>query len=370
MQNPVNINPLILKWAREESGLTISDILPELKISSNTYNDWEKSGQNVPFKSLRSIAKLYKRQIACFFLVEIPKKKKRPKDFRNLKVFSGKLSPTTLLAIRRTHRYSEILLELNGKEYYERKTSWAKEFFEKFGSSDSIGDMEIISWIRNKINISLEDQMKYANQSQALKAWRNAIEDNLGISVFQFGMPVEEVQGFSIFEGNPYSIVINSKHSPTARIFTIFHELGHLLKKQSGLCFHDRIEKNQKIEFECNDFAGKLLIPTEALVYADSSEEIYRLSRKLKVSSEAFLLRLKSDGMIDNDLFFNLLDDIRQKVKIPSKSFGIATPVQKSINSRGNHLFSTVTDAAYNSRISFSQASDILGVKVNHLMSY
>jgi len=183
-------------------------------------------------------------------------------------------------------------------------------------------------------------------------------------------MPPNEIQGFCLVDNLPYSIVINSANYITGKIFTIFHELGHLIKKQSGICYPDKIINTQIIEFECNSFAGNVLIPSEAVYPVLSADGIYKQANKLKVSSEAYLRRQKSLGLINDNVFFELLKEIRGKViKIP-KPFGRATQVQKSISSRGQHLFNSVSEAANNNKISYTLASDVLGIKLNHLLNY
>lgn len=367
-KNLIDINPKILKWARKESGLEITGITSDLEIDSATYINWEKDGNNVPFTKLKIIAKAFSRQIAIFFLPEVPKKLKRPKDYRNLSFFQSDLSKETLLTIRRASRYSNLLSELNGRVFYEKKYSWLDEYHKSFLSGKIDGE-EIAGWMRKRLGISLDQQLKVNSQSQAYKLWRNAIENALGIPVFQFKMPLNEIQGFSYLDETPYSICVNSAHALTGRIFTLFHEVGHLLKQQSAICFPENITQDQNFELECNSFAGSLLIPVEAVIPVNSAEEILDKSRKLKVSSEAYLRRLKTLNYLSEREFFALLKEIRSKVISTGKPFGKFSPIQKIVNSRGQHLFDTIVDAARNNKISYTFASDVLGVKAYHLVS-
>ncbi len=369
-KNIININPKILAWAREESGFEIDDIIGVVEVDTHTYQLWEKSGNDIPFSKLKTLAKLFKRQIAIFFLPSVPPKSKRPKDNRNLKELPSKLSPETLLVLRRAGRYCELLNNLNTEFYYKKKYDWLLEFQTSFNNPSKVDLEEITFWIRKKIGISIDDQIQARSQSQIYQMWREAFEEKLGIPSFQFSMPIKEIQGFSLNDIVPYCIVVNNKQSMTGRIFTLFHELGHLLKKRASICFPDNITDNQSIEFECNTFSGMFLIPLKIVQSLNSVDEIFIQSQRLKVSSEAYLRRLKGLDLIDDNHFFKLLAEIRNRVKEPLKPFSRATQVQKSINSRGKHLFNSVIDAANNNRISFGLASDILGIKINNLLSY
>lgn len=369
-QNVININPEILAWARKEAGLEIDDILPALEIDHPTYLLWERFGNNVPFSKIKALAKIFKRQTALFFLPSVPEKFNRPIDNRNLREFHAKLSPETLLSIRRAARYSELLNDLNTSSYYHNIYKWISEFQETFYNPKRIDREEITYWVREKIGISIDEQVSAQGQSQIYKMWRAAFEEKLGIPTFQFKMPTQEIQGFSLNDQVPYCIVVNNKHSITGKIFTLFHELGHLLKRQAGICFPEKVSDNQILELESNAFAGMLLIPREIVKPLDSADDIFTFSNKLKVSSESYLRRLRGLNLIDDKRFFDLLAEIRERVKEPSKAFGRTTNIEKAINSRGQHLFDSVIDAAVKNKISFGLASDILGVKINHLLNY
>lgn len=372
-KNLIDINPQILKWAREEAGYDdydgINEIITSLGVDRASYNEWENNGREIPFGILRKISKKFRRQVAVFFLTAVPKKVKKPKDFRNFVLVTVENSKETILAIRRANWYTNLLQEINGIGYYQKKYSWLKEYNDKFGENININNDTIATWIRNKIGTSLELQMNSPTQNQIYKIWRENIEDKLGISVFQFKMPSDEIQGFSLIDEYPFCITVNNKNAITGRIFTIFHELGHILKHQSGMCHPEKLEKNQQFEFECNSFAGKLLIPTELVVQTDSADEIFKYAKQLKVSSEAYLRRLYEMGYLSDKQFYTFLAEIRSKVVKTDKPFVHLTPLQKSLNSRGNHLFDSVVDAARNNKISFSLASDVLGIRLNYLLN-
>ncbi|MBN1626943.1 MAG: ImmA/IrrE family metallo-endopeptidase [Deltaproteobacteria bacterium] len=369
-KNVININPSVLAWARKESGMDMGHILKTLEIDHPTYQLWERFGNNIPFGKLKILAKIFQRQIAVFFLPEVPEKTERPIDNRNLKDFNAKLSPETSLSIRRANRYCELLNDLNPAPCYNAIYTWIQELRTTFYDPKRIDSEKITGWIRGRIGVSIDQQLAASSQSQAYRMWRAAFENNLGIPTFQFKMPVQEVQGFSLNNNVPYCIALNSRHSVTGRIFTLFHELGHLIKRQSGICFPEKVEDNQILELECNAFAGMLLIPGEIVKPLDSADDIRSFSNRLKVGSEVYLRRLKGLNMIDDRRFLELLSETEDRIIAPAKGFGRTTNIEKAVNSRGQHLFDSVAGAAANNRISYGLASDILGLKINHLLNY
>ena len=104
----IQIKPQVLQWAREEAGYKAEDIATKLHIPTERYSNWENDGKEIPLGMLKSIANYYKRQLAVFLLPTPPPKLKTPKDFRNLAVSQAGLSPDTLLAMRRVHKYLEL----------------------------------------------------------------------------------------------------------------------------------------------------------------------------------------------------------------------------------------------------------------------
>jgi len=51
----------------------------------------------------------------------------------------------------------------------------------------------------------------------------------MNILVFQFSMPIEDARGFALTDMNPNVIVVNSKDSIEARLFSLMLEFGHIL---------------------------------------------------------------------------------------------------------------------------------------------
>jgi len=368
MNDELKINPTILKWARDECGYSKTEIANKVHVDLQKYSIWEDTGTNLNLNELIALSKVYKRQIAFFFLPFVPKKTKKPTDYRNLEPMQAKLSNKTLLAIRRTVKFREFILGLHSPEYFESKYLWLSQYQNSFSNLPSDSDDNVF-WVRNLLNFPIHEQLESRLTAEnSYKRWRNSIEQNLGIYVFQFAMPKGEVQGFSYSDSAPYCITINNAYPATSRTFTLFHELSHILKNQSGLCNpNDTIIKLQdtSIEFDCNSFAGSLLVPSNEVTPAKDKETILKYAHKFNISSEVYLRRLFSLGHVTEAEFFNLLYEIRRSV-IPTQPHYSKSQVNKSINSRGRALFDSTIHAVNHGRVSYSLASDILGLKINY----
>lgn len=360
----VNINPNMLAWAREEAGYDASEIAMKVKIPTEKYKTWENQGENIPLGKLKDIANYYKRQLAVFFLPEVPQKIKKPKDFRNIMPVKSKLSPKVLFVMREVTYFCQTALEFKGEAYWKDRYNWIKEIGDSNKNSDTIA-----GWLREKLNISINDQLSWKSSNEAYRVWRRAIENQLGILVFQFPMPLKEVQGFCFTDSVPYAIIVNSNHSYTGRIFSIFHELAHVIKHTSGICLWDNVTEKQNEEWECNSFAGNFLVPKRELQATDDLIEIQTYANKFKISPEVYLRRLKEENNISAVKFFDLLGRIKA-------SYHPSVPKEVKIRrevlsraSRGETFYTLVLDALNQNRISYTQASGMLDLNISRVLS-
>lgn len=102
-------------------------------------------------------------------------------------------------------------------------------------------------------------------------------------------------------------IYINNNYSATRNLFSVAHEIGHyILHKGMQYRFDDYnkypTKEQRKIEYEANDFAGKLLMPEYRFVdlYFKYSGNKNKLADFFGVSLEAVKTRAFFLGLIDN----------------------------------------------------------------------
>ena len=95
---------------------------------------------------------------------------------------------------------------------------------------------EVATWISGQLRISMDQRRQWANEYEALNAWRAAVEA-LGVLVMQVSeVAVAEMRGCSIALFPLPIIILNSGDRPLGRVFSLLHELVHLARAESGLC--------------------------------------------------------------------------------------------------------------------------------------
>ena len=82
--------------------------------------------------------------------------------------------------------------------------------------------------------MSLANQYAWPDDETALKTWRKVLTD-AGVFVFKDAFRVEGYSGFSLYDDEFPIIYVNNSATKTRQIFTLFHELAHLLFHTSGI---------------------------------------------------------------------------------------------------------------------------------------
>ena len=172
----IQANPEILIWAREESGFTPDELADKLHIPVDRFKQWETTGKNIPLGMLKQVANFYKRQLAVFCLPTPPPKIIKPADFRNLAKDHSGLSNESLLIVRRTNKYLKLAFELDGEDHWNTKYNWTSEVDQISKKNIKISDTKIITWLRSKLQIDVEQQKKFKSYDVAFKNWRTAVE--------------------------------------------------------------------------------------------------------------------------------------------------------------------------------------------------
>ena len=207
--------------------------------------------------------------------------------------------------------------------------------------------------------------------------------EGVGVLVFQTGeIELGEARGFAIYERPLPVIVANAKDSPRGRVFTLLHELAHILLRQSPLCdlHEDRSPSTEEARTEvfCNEVAGNILVPSTALeseVEAlgrgsgnPSESDIERLSGLFSVSREVVVRRLLTMGRVPLGFYQMKRDQYLAEYRQESqREGGFAPPATMRVRDLGKLYVRTMVTAYHQEAITFADLSNYLGMKLKHL---
>jgi Zn-dependent peptidase ImmA (M78 family) len=261
MPEGIAVNGDVITWARERAGLSPQEAAQKFpKIAA-----WE-AGKVLPsYPQLESMADEFRIPVAVFFFPERPNVPRIEETFRTLPDTEFARLPRRIqFLLRKAKAFQLGLHELTqGRNPAERLITRDVEFTARM-SADAVA-----ARVREYLGVSLEQQMAWRNVDEALKEWRQALY-RVGIFVFKDAFREESFSGFSLYDDVFPIIYVNNSAAKTQQIFTLFHELGHLLFHTSGIDpldgqYVERLpDRPRHIEVLCNRFAAQFLVPEKA----------------------------------------------------------------------------------------------------------
>jgi len=300
------VNPEIIIWARKRTGLSIQELADKVKRPLTEIQRWE-DGTTIPsYTTLEALAyRHFKIPLAVFFFPEPPEVDDPVGSFRRLPDSEfDKLSSDTREKIRLAQTYQDSLAEL-------LPSSGEKPIYTRYRATPSTLP-SLAEDVRSYLGVSIGRQFSFRSTDAAFKAWRHALEHR-GIFTFKDSLDDRFISGFCLLSNICPIIMVNNSNAFSRQIFTLAHELGHILLGVYGITDVDEdyidfmSEKDRRAEIACNRFAADLLVPLRAfrnelgnLSPADP-QVVNQLARRFSVSREVVLRRLLDDGRIDED---------------------------------------------------------------------
>lgn len=378
---PALVNPEVLKWARETAGFTVEEIADKMKVSSQSIAAWETGERQPTLSQAKRIAKYYRIPYVQFFLSEVPSKRKtiNKEDFRtfgNIGVPFG-MSKELRWLLRDIEDRRDTMISLYAEEEKEVVPFPVKMDLDT-------NEEDIAREIRNLLQLDFKTQKEFRESSRALKYCCDALE-KYDILIFQADkIDPQEMRGVSVAYDMMPIIVLNRKDEQSARLFTLCHELVHVITRTSGICNNvseDSDRDVKEIEILCNRIAGKALVPYEDFItdpnvkkikkYGYEDDYIIAISKNFAVSREVILHRLLELNYISRDTYFKILERYKKEYSEHNlnrnKKSGYIPPALNIGTQVGKLYSKEVLTAYYNEKITLRDASQcLLNLKGRH----
>ena len=363
----VDVVPQVLSWLRTSAGWEIEEVAKKLGTTAEVVRDLESGKRSPTMRQLRVLSEIFKRPIASFFLSKPKQESPMPKDYRLLPNKTNVFDRKTILAIRRTRSLQNLSKELSLNINYTTKT--------EIKSAKLTDNPELIaSEYREMLNLDIEKQRKFRDAYKMLGHLRDVLEDH-NILVFQFSMPIEDARGFALADETPNIIVINSKDSIEARLFTLMHEFGHIILGETVIDLpEESLQVRNNIEAWCNTFSSAFLLPKEVAIdlfdknkhNLTETDTLNALSKKYKVSKAVLLVKMVNLNYISRQEFESVLARYAPKeTKVEKKEkqvIGMASD-QRCLSEVGNKFVSLVANNFDKDFITYNDALSFLSIK-------
>ena len=370
------VNPDILKRCRIQIG--IDSIEESIKITGcDRLAQYESGDASPTINQLERIADSYSVPSWVFFREELPAEydfsgAKYP-EFRTLGNKKGNLSYKLKKIICTFRAFRENLIDI-----LEEDDGVIPEAFHgpsASGSSAHILANETKKWL----GYSEKELPKTASRTKVLAYWKKLIEDK-GILIFTTSsyvhwskVPVESMRGLAIYDKTFPIIILNGSDALSANLFTLMHELGHILLKQTNLIKDDylwsgNISNDEKF---CNEFAAEILMPNAKFMdlakdYKSQGLDPYEIASNLSkcfaVSVLAVAIKMKM-GKELSDANFDVI-----KTQLESEHADFAGIVKRNrpseiVNFYGKTYTSAIFRLYYNEEITLNKLINALSIK-------
>lgn len=385
------VKSALLVWARESAGLSQADAAHKAGIKLEALQDWESGGaaDSAPsIPQLRKLAEAYKRPLAVLYLPEPPQTFMALKDFRRLPGGGvPNMPPEVILEARVARERRESVLALAADagvsvSQFELQATLAE--------NPEILGQRVRDWLG--VQLPLGPGVRDSTGYNALKYWRAAVESRDVLVLQSSRFSAEIASGFAIYEPLLPIVVVSRKDAPPRRrLFSLLHELTHLILRASGVSDLSLdtdltlAPEDQKVEVFCNAVAAATLVPASLLLehpvlrehrgaQSWSDEELTQLSRDFGASREAVLRRLLTVELTSREFYEATRERYiqewrrqRERQKSGPKEPIPRNMANEAVGDLGRRYVGLVLNQFYQDRLTLSDVAGYLGIKTKHI---
>jgi Zn-dependent peptidase ImmA (M78 family)/transcriptional regulator with XRE-family HTH domain len=369
----IHINPKMITWARERNRLTIEDLAALMKKEAAEIRKWELGTESPSYTNLEALSYRHlKIPLALFFFPEPPSIEDPVSKFRRLPEYEFKrISTDTMQMMRIAQGYQESLIE-----FADNGTHSPTLVSNLSHSRANVRQLAIKT--RELLGLTIKKQMAFRSSEDAFKQWRHSLEET-GIFTFKDSLEDKFISGFCLLHKSFPIIFINNSNSFTRQIFTLIHELGHILFEIHGVTDVDERyiehmnQKDKELEIKCNQYAAEVLVPAESFekdvltFRAKGPDSIPKIAEKYSVSKEVILRRLLDRKLVTEDYYDRKAEEwnqeyLRAKITTPGGNYYLT-----KLSYLGSGFAQLAFGIYYQGRLTKTQLANHLNVNSRNL---
>lgn len=375
MKEKLPVNKDVLIWARTSIGLSTDEVADKFKKTSRDIEEWEDGTTSPSYAQLERLAhEIYKRPLAVFFFPNVPTEESPKTDFRTLPdTITEKLPPEIVKLYRRAK-----LFQLYLEELYEGSKPIQKSLLDIFLMNESSEVESITKDIRKELGIPIEEQSKWNSAETAFKKWREVLEAH-GIFVFKDAFKNDTYSGFCLYDSKYPIIFINNSMPDSRQVFTLFHELGHLLYRSGGIDFRSKeiigtlYGHFLNIEVSCNRFSNEFLVPQDifdSFQPSISEANFQRLADYFSVSREVILRNYLDRRLVNGDYYDQMVIKWNKQAKEKKEEGSGGNYFYSQKAYLGDKYINLVYGKYYQNKIAIDNVAEYLNIKAKNLPAF
>ena len=304
----IPITPAVITWARKRAGISLDDAKKKFK----KIESWEAENGDFPsYPQVEQMGDAFKVPIAVFFFPSPPDLPSISETFRTLPESEFDQIPTRMRYLLRRAKAYQISLE----ELADGRNPAEKIITRGLNLNPNASIPSMASQVRQFLGVSMDTQRGWPSTDSALKEWRKVLQ-SVGVAVFKdaFLDKSDNYFGFCLYDAEFPLIYVNNSMAKARQIFTLFHELGHLLFETSGIdgltneVINQLPKNDRKVEVVCNRFASEFLVPEKTFDVAfkgmqATEEAACELADEFNVSRTFVYLRFLKRNLISQAVY-------------------------------------------------------------------
>lgn len=385
VRSRLSVSPRTLQWARERSLLSLADVAARLRrasITPDTVAGWER-GEGAPSSAqVRTLARIF-RVPARWLRYDEP-----PRVFDDLGLIDFRAGADQPLTEPSQNLRSAI-------EHALAVQAWMVEYREREGydrvalvgaRSSKEPPTKVAKYLRERFEV--ERLRAEAKDGKELFDKLRARAQDEGVLVLRIGhvankttwaLDPDEFKGFTLIDDDQLAplIFVNRKDLDEAQLFTLAHELAHVVTGGAGVSNEDIAEVDEDrptVERWCDQVAEELLLPAKAFERAWAgargldSAQVAEIASSLKVTAVVVARRAVTSGHATARALNGYVEAQRRqaaatraKAKQKPKKGGPG-PKQTLPGRYGQDVVRLMASSAVAGRSSGTEALDLLGV--------
>ena len=242
------------------------------------------------------------------------------------------------------------------------------------------GSRNVKKWAietRKLLGVDLDQQKKWRTGDEALKNWRDVLNAH-GVYVFKDAFDEDDYSGFCLYDEKFPIVFVNNSLTMTRQIFTLFHELAHLIFRNNhidatandkGVAYLKNVAKSYKdIELLCNEFAAEFLLPTsdfaqEVKQSGTNPAGVAKLAKRYCVSRAVVLRKMLTDKHINRSTYNRQASALNNSYRRITKKGDGGSFYRTRLAYLGSPYVELVLNKYDQQQISLGEAADYLGIK-------
>lgn len=362
----IAIKESILRWALDRSKQSIRDLLPKFP----RLNDWADGIAAPTLRQLEALASATRTPLGYFFLNEPPREPLPIPYFRTTgDDVPSEPSPGLLDTI-----YA-----------MQRRQDWMREFM----TQENREPLQFVNCAKiteppERLARKLRQIMGFADDwAAAVPNWTEALQklrlagERAGIMVVVNGivgnnthrkLDPGEFRGFVLVDKYAPLVFLNGADGKAAQMFTLAHELAHILFGSSAAFdLRQMAPAQDATERACNRVAAEFLVPAEQLKAAwrqaqRVSDHWQFLARRFKVSEIVAARRALDMNLIHRDEFVTFYENYLSAERKKPRGSGGDYYLNQDV--RVGELFgTTVAQAVREGKLLYTEAYELTGMR-------